>query len=430
MLYLTGNILYMKDRKTLCTQENGCLAIDEDGRVAGVYSGEEFAKQITVREGDTQVDYGDRLLIPGMTDLHVHAPQYAFRGLGMDLQLLEWLEGFAFPEEMRYAETEYAGRAYQIFAEDLRRSVTTRACVFATVHLESSLLLADLLDQSGVITYVGKVNMDRMGPEELCENVQDSIDDTVRFVEETVRRCSYTKPMITPRFAVSCSDELMRKLGDLRRRYNLPVQSHLSENRQEIEKIRELYPNTKFYGEAYDQNDLFGDGYPAVMAHCVYSSPQEIERMLERGVYIAHCPNSNFSLSSGMAPVRDYWEQGLNIGLGTDVAGGFSLSMLRAIQDTVTVSKLYQACMDEHAEHLSVWEAFYLATMGGGSFFGKVGSFLPGYDADVLVLDDSNLLCPVERSLEERLERLIYLAESDALCAKYVKGRMIYQASS
>ncbi len=234
------------------------------------------------------------------------------------------------------------------------------------------------------------------------------------------------KPIITPRFVPSCSDQLMAGLGQLRKQYDLPVQSHLSENPEEVALVKGLNPRAEFYGDAYDMFGLFGGGFSTVMAHCVYSTEAEIERMKQNGIYVAHCANSNFSLASGIAPIRKYMDYGLNVGLGTDTAGGFSISMFRAIQDTVAVSKIYWRMKGKSCKPLSFAEAFYLATMGGGSFFGdKIGSFLPGYEADILVLDDLYDQCSLELNIRQRLERICYLADSNTIIAKYIKGKLV-----
>ena len=162
------------------------------------------------------------------------------------------------------------------------------------------------------------------------------------------------------------------------------------------------------------------------MAHCVYSSDAELSLMKERGVFIAHCPKSNTNLSSGIAPTRRYIEEGLHIGLGTDIAGGHSLSMLRAIADAIQVSKLRWRLVDDSLKPLSLEEAFYMATMGGGAFFGKVGTFAEGYEFDALILDDSKLRHPQPLTARERLERLIYLSDDSCITGKYISGNKIF----
>ena len=161
------------------------------------------------------------------------------------------------------------------------------------------------------------------------------------------------------------------------------------------------------------------------MAHCVHSSKEEMELMKERGVFVAHCAQSNMNLSSGAAPVRTYLEEGIAMGLGSDMAGGYSVSMFRAMSDSIQASKLRWRLKDETLAPLSVEEAFYLGTLGGGAFFGKVGSFEEGYELDAVVIDDSRLLPPHMLSLRERLERIIYLSDERDIVGKYVAGEKV-----
>ena len=216
-------------------------------------------------------------------------------------------------------------------------------------------------------------------------------------------------------------------LKEIQVRYHLPVQSHLSENEGEIAWVKELCPWSGCYGEAYDKFGLFGGlDCKTVMAHCVHSGEEETALMKKNGVYVAHCPQSNMNLSSGIAPIRSFLEQGLNVGLGSDVAGGSSSSIFRAMTDAIQVSKLRWRLVDQSLKSLTLAEAFYLGTKGGGSFFGKAGSFEEGYELDAVVLDDTNLYHPQEITTEERLERMIYLSDERNIRAKYVSGRQIW----
>lgn len=419
-LILKGHIVYSVGPAAFSVTENGYL-VCVDGKSAGVF------REIPEKYAGLPVeDCGDRLIIPGLTDLHVHAPQYAFRSLGMDMELLDWLNTYTFPEESRYAELEYAERAYDLFARDLTRGATTRACIFGTMHREATGLLMRKLDASGLCTRVGKVNMDRNSPENLCElSAAASLADTRRWLEDVadLRRC---RPILTPRFTPSCTDELMAGLGALQKETGLPVQSHLSESPGEIAWVRELCPDTRFYGEAYSKFGLFGENGPCIMAHCVHSPDEEVEWMRKNGVFIAHCPQSNTNLCSGVAPVRRYLDEGLRVGLGTDVAGGAHLSVFRALTDTVAVSKLRWRLLDDSLAPLTFAEAFWLATVGGGAFFGKVGSFEEGYAFDALVLDDSSLPAQRAFSTQERLERIAYQLEDRAVAHKYVDGEKLF----
>ena len=212
------------------------------------------------------------------------------------------------------------------------------------------------------------------------------------------------------------------------------MQSHLSENPNEVGFVRQLCPESAFYGDAYDAFGLFGvnhqSGKPVktIMAHCVYSTEEEIRRMKDNGVFVAHCPASNANLASGIAPIRKYLSLGIPTGLGSDVAGGHTESIFRAICDAVQVSKLYWRLIDQNQSPLTFREAFFLATKGGGSFFGRAGSFEPDYDFSAIVLDDSLIPHPMELSLSQRLERAAYGSlDLYGICAKYVSGDLIYE---
>ena len=373
------------------------------------------------------------LIIPGMVDLHIHAPQYAFRGMGMDYELIEWLNTQTFPEEAKYADAEYAKKAYAIFAENMRKSATTRACIFGTIHRKATEILMDLMEESGLVSYVGKVNMDRSAPESLTEESADmSAFSTFGWINDIRERYQYTRPILTPRFIPSCTDELMEQLREVQRTYHLPVQSHLSENQGEIEWVKQLRPDAAFYGDGYDKYDLFGDRnldqekVRTVMAHCVWSTDDEVRRIKDNGVFVAHCPASNMNLSSGIAPIRKYLDLEMKVGLGSDVAGGQTESIFRAITDAIQVSKMYWRHVDEKAKPVTFEEAFYMATKGGGEFFGKVGSFETGYEFDALVLDDSVLKAPNDLNIRQRIERAIYLSlDLNGIVAKYAAGRKI-----
>ncbi len=418
-LILKGDFVFSDLNRNLKCFNNHYL-ICKDGLI------HELTPTLTDSYKDIPVqDYTGKIIIPGFTDLHVHAPQYAFRGIGMDEELLDWLNIHTFPEESKFNDFEYAKKSYDIFVEDLKNSATTRACIFATIHNEATLYLMTCLDKAKLITYTGKVNMDRNSPQSLSEDCDQSIIDTELWLSEC-SKFSNSKPILTPRFVPSCTDSLMKQLGNLAKKHNLRVQSHLSENPSEIKWVSELVPNSKCYADAYKLFNLIGSKQnPAIMAHCVYSNDDELEILKENNTFIAHCPDSNLNLASGIAPVRKYLDYGINIGLGSDIAAGSSLSIFKQIVHAIQVSKMYWRHIDSSLEPLSFADAFYIATIGGGSYFGKTGSFIKGYDADIVVIDDSKIKSPLNLSTEQRLERASYIDDKISICAKYVKGNKI-----
>lgn len=415
---LKGSICYNTSPAEVRALDDAYL-VCVNGKSAGIF------EELPVAYAELPlVDCTGQLIIPGLNDIHLHAPQYAFRGLGMDLELLDWLNTHTFPEEALYANLDYAEHAYSLFVDALCKSPTCRAVIFATLHVPATELLMDKLEAAGLETYVGKVNMDRNSPDDLIETTVESAEATRAWLASVAGHYDHTHPIVTPRFTPSVTDELMASLADIASEYNLPVQSHLSENLSEIAWVKELCPWSSCYGDAYAHFGLLGPR--TIMAHCVYSSETEVELLRSTGTFVAHCPQSNTNLASGIAPVRQYLDLGLNVGLGTDVAGGASLSMFRCMADAVGVSKLRWRLVDQDLAPLTSQEVLYLATQGGGSFFGHVGSFEEGYEFDALVLDDSGITTPHMLGVWERVERSIYLAEEGGkLTHKYVSGREI-----
>lgn len=412
-----ANIIFTREKDQFEMIEHGYVGV-ENGRVVGVASSADaFGKDV-----EEVVDYGDRLLIPAMNDMHVHAPQYRNQAISMDLELLPWLQNYTFPEEAKFSDTHYAARMYSRFVRDLWRFGTMRSVVFATIHLESTRLLMQLFRDAGMGALVGKVDMDRNAIDALHERVDEAVAKNEALIAEWNDPDSLVRPIITPRFVPSCSPAMLRACGKLAKKYQLPVQSHLSENQGEIAWVKELEPKSRNYGDAYDRYGLFGQT-PTIMAHCVHTAGDELELMVRRDVMVAHCPTSNLNVSSGMAPIRTFLDRGVKVGLGSDISGGHDLSIMRMMVYAIQVSKMYY-CRDKSKHFLTLSEAFWLATKSAGSFFGRVGSFEPGYEFDALVIDDSDLNHD-NYSLLHRLERFIYLGDDRNIAVRFCRGQEI-----
>ena len=418
---LKGNIIYSKNQNELNLFENSYL-ICQDGKSMGVFEKlDEKYKNIEV------IDFGNKIISPGLVDLHIHAPQYNFRGMGMDLELLDWLNTYTFPSEAKFKDENYAKRSYQRFVNYLKFGPNTRHIIFSSLHVKSTQILMDLMEKTKMVSFVGKVNMDRNGGVDLEEKDADESEEaTLNWLENIKGKYKNTYPILTPRFIPSCTDELLEKLRKIKDDYKLPIQSHLSENLGEIEWVKELVPKSKFYGEAYELFDLFGKNNKTVMAHCVYSNEDEQNLIKENKVFIAHCPDSNTNLTSGIAPAGKYLRDGQKIGLGSDVAGGSHASIFKAMADAIKVSKLRYRLLDEKIRPLSLEEAFYMATLGGGEFFGKVGSFEKGYEFDAIIIDDEKLLEEDKFNLKQRLERIVYLSKDEDVVSKFVRGEKVF----
>ena len=384
-----AHILFTKEKDHFEVFENGYIAV-EDGIVLGVASN---LKDLGC-EGAEVVDFGDKLLIPAMNDMHVHAPQVHNQGVAMDLELLPWLQNYTFPEESKYADTQYAERMYRRFLHTQWLFGTMRSVVFGTVHTESTRILMKLYQEAGMGAMVGKVAMNRNCPEALCEDVEAYVEGQERLIADFGDDTALVRPIITPRFVPSCTPELLKACGELANKYQLPVQSHLSENTSEIAWVAELWTNGS-----------------------------ELELMKRNRVMVAHCPTSNFNLSSGLAPVRTFLDEGLPIGLGSDISGGHDLNMFRMLVYAIQVSKMHYQ-QDKSKAFLTLPEIFWIATKSAGSFFGRVGSFEPGYEFDALVIDDE-VLYPSEYSLQHRLERFIYVGDDRQIAHRFCRGQEI-----
>ena len=412
-----ANILFTKEKDRFDVLERGYVAV-EDGYVTGVAAD---LKELD-SNGAEIIDFGDKLLIPAMNDVHVHAPQYRNQGIAMDLELLPWLQNYTFPEESKYADTAYAERMYRRFVHDLWRFGTMRSTIFATIHLESTRLLMNLIKENGMGALVGKTVMNQNCPETLCETIEDAIANNEALIAEFNQPNALVRPIITPRFVPSCTSEMLKVCGKLAQKHQIPVQSHLSENLSEIAWVKELEPESRHYGDAYNRYGLFGQT-PTVMAHCVWTDGDEMEMMKQNHVMVAHCPTSNFNLGSGMAPIRTFLEEGISVGLGSDISGGHDLSIFRMMVYAIQVSKMHWQRNREKA-FLTLPEVFWIATKSAGTLYGKVGSFEPGYEFDALVIDDSDLNFD-NYSLLHRLERFIYLGDDRQIVHRFCRGKEI-----
>ena len=413
-----GNIIFTETKDKFTTLENGYVVV-KDNKVKGTFDSlpDEY-KDVEV------VDYTDKLIIPGFVDTHIHAPQFQNRGLGLDAELLPWLETYTFPEEAKFADVEYAKKVYSRFVKELWEVGTTRSVVFSSIHKESTEVLIDLFLESGLGAFVGKVNMNRNSPDDLTEITEDSLRDTEDILKKYSDKSSIVKPIVTPRFVPSCTGDIMGELGKLAKKYDVPVQSHLSENRGEIEWVKELHPESENYAGVYDSFKLFGQ-QPTVMAHSVHNDDEEMKMMAENGVFVAHSPDSNLNLSSGIAPIKKYLENGVNVGLATDVSGGHTISIQESMTTAAQVSKVRWVYVDDTHDALSTPEVFFIGTKGGGKLFGKVGSFEEDYEFDALIIDDSTIPDINERTLEERIERFIYIGDDRNIEERFVAGKRL-----
>ena len=414
MMFIKGNFLYAPAPDRLEVRTEGYLRVEGE-KVEGFYR--EIPPELA---GEPVADYGEALIIPAFNDLHIHAPQMVNRGIGYDKELIPWLETYTFPVEERYSDLAFAERAYKAFLVRMWAAGTLRFSAFATVHKESTWRLMELTEQSGLSALIGKVNMDRNSPDGLREDTGASLAETEELICRSREELSHVGYILTPRFVPSTTGRMMDGLGRLGEKYDLPVQSHLSENRSEVAWVRQLHPDIPTYTQVYEAYGLLRPG-KTIMAHAIYLSEAERALLRESRVMLAHCPESNLDLASGVMLLRRYLREGLRCCIASDVAGGGSTAMGRHIVSAVRLSKANWLAYPDQAP-ITLTEGFYLATKASGSFFGQVGSFEPGYDFDALVVEGDDLM---ERTPFERLEQFLYDGDDRDIKARYCRGKLV-----
>ena len=382
-------------------------------------------------------------IIPGFMDSHIHAPQYSFTGTGYDLPLLQWLEKYTFPSETKLSDCALARKVYSDVIDQTLTNGTTTASYYATIDLQATQALVELLYEKGQRALVGKINMDRNSPPTYSESSSQSLEDTKRFLQFTAQEAQKRKegspnvaevlPIITPRFVPSCTPELLQELGNLAAEGNLPVQSHISENRDEVEWVKQLHPELKSYAEVYAHYGLLTN--KTIMGHGIYLSDEELQLFARLGAGISHCPISNFALRSGVFHVRRAKEAGVKVGLGTDVSGGYSPSMLEVMRQAVIASTAIYF-NDPSSAPLSFKEVFHLATLGNAELFDmtdSLGTLHVGKSFDALIIDPQ---CPdspfhtydfVANSMEDIFQKFIFLGSAINVRSVFVQGRQVLQ---
>ncbi|KAF9469349.1 Metallo-dependent hydrolase [Collybia nuda] len=399
--------------------------------------------------------------VPGFIDTHTHASQFPNLGSGQQYELPDWLNHVTFPTESKFSDLDFARRTYESVVRRVIDGGTTTCCYYATLHLEATKILVDIVQANGKSqrAFVGKCNMNRESPDYYREcSVEASVTDTKQLITyirslhaATNSNSSYplVQPILTPRFAISCTPELLTSLGELAvQDPALHIQTHISENKSEIAYTKTLFPQAPHYAGVYDSFGLLRSN--TVLAHAVHLEAPEIELIAQRGAGISHCPTSNFNLSSGVAPIGVYLDRGIKVGLGTDVSGGFSPSILNCVQNASIASKIVaMQCQHKNnvekpqfaGRQLSVATLFYLATLGGAQVCDmdkQVGSFAPGKSFDALLVNLRNDagnpgIWSLESDADVRgtgvldglLERFLFCGDDRNISRVYVQGRFV-----
>ncbi|AGF77879.1 guanine deaminase [Desulfocapsa sulfexigens DSM 10523] len=369
--------------------------------------------------------YPDKLIVPGFIDAHIHYPQAEIVGAHGE-QLLEWLENYAFPAERKYQDKAYAAKMADFFIDQLLRNGTTTAMVFCTVHPESVEALFTAAEKQNMRIIAGKIMMDRNAPQYLLDTPESSYDASRKLIEKWHKRGRLLYA-ITPRFAPTSSPEQLEMAGRLKKEFpDTYMQTHLSENADEIKWVRTLFPERSGYLDVYHHYGLTGTR--CVFAHCVYLEDQEWDSLLDTDSAIAFCPTSNLFLGSGLFDLNRAREKQVNVAIATDIGGGTSFSMLKTLSEAYKVMQLQK-------QKFSAYEAFYSATLGGAralSLDHLIGNFSVGKEADFVVLDPAATVLQAKRletskNIADLLFNLIILGDDRSIFHTYVNGCLVHK---
>jgi guanine deaminase len=405
--------------------DDGYLAVDAAGRIAGVGSWNELPESLrdaeVIRPGDGS------LISPGFFDTHLHAPQLEMIG-SYGGHLLEWLNRYTFPTEAKFSDPEHARSIARAFFDELLRNGTLCALIFSTIHREATDIFFEEAERRGFRGIIGKTMMDRNAPDYLLETARDSYDQSRSLLEKWHGR-GLLRYAITPRFAPTSTPELLEAAGALKREFpDAYVHTHISENLNEVTWVQQLFPDAE-YADVYDRYGLLDR--KSVLAHGVHLTEEELSLLGERDARIAHCPNSNLFLGSGLFPLYPILSSGVLVGLGSDIGAGTTPSMFNAMADAYKVQQVQNVS-------LSPFHLWYLATLGGAralSLDAETGSLEPGKSADFLILDLHatpliSLRSERASGIEDLLAGLIFMGDDRVVREAYIAGTSVRRRES
>ncbi|WP_397537198.1 guanine deaminase [Rummeliibacillus pycnus] len=443
-----GTAFSSKSPKEIQILKDYLFCINEEGMIEKVVAPEDEAYQYLL---DTYADQTNfhrlaegKYFLPGFVDLHVHAPQWAQSGTALDIPLYDWLNTYTFPLESKFSNLEFAKNVYRDLVSTLLANGTTTALYFATVHKEASLLLAEICAKKGQRGLVGKVVMD--DPEQNPDYYRDSdtdkaLKDTEEFIlavkelAKSVKQGVY--PVVTPRFIPSCTDDALKGLGELADKYDTHVQSHCSESDWAHGYVKERFNQN----DAFALHDFGLLRDKSVMAHCNFLNDDDANLFAKTGTAISHCPISNAYFANSVIPIAHFHSKGVEIGLGSDVSGGFSPSLFDNVRQAVMSSRMLEDGVNPnlHAEvrglpssRITINEAFYLATAGGGASLSlPIGKLEENFVWDVQVIDTkiASAKLPIyneEEDLIDIFQKIMYLVRPENIREVWVQGELVH----
>lgn len=424
------------------------IAVDDEGSIRSVLKpadeGYDVAKQAAIASGTLETLPEGSYLLPGFVDCHVHAPQYPQLGGALDVPLEVWLQKYTFPLEARYADLAFAKRAYGLLVEDLIANGTTTTLYFATVHQDATRALVDTCLEKGQRALIGKIAMDNAEscPDYYRDASVDAALEGTRALIDYVRMhpdnaAGLVKPVVTPRFIPSCTDATLEGLGAIAGECGCHVQTHCSESDWEHGYVLSRHGMTDT--ESLDRFGLLGRH--TMLAHSNLLTASDMERIRMREAAVAHCPLSNAYFAGAVFPLRAALEKGLHVGLGTDISGGPSASMLENCRAAVTVSRLLETGVDPAVDaatrasgqpaRIDFRHAFHVATAGGAKALDlPVGQFSLGYRFDAIVVDTrakAGSMClwdEFDRG-DGILQKIVFTASKANIAAVWVDGKLV-----
>lgn len=401
--------------------EDGMLIVD-DGKVIAAGSAKDLLPDLA--KDTTVTEYPNSLIMPGFVDTHIHYPQTEIVAAYGE-QLLEWLNTYTFPVESKFSDPAYAREISDRFLDELLRCGTTTALVFGTVHKESVDAFFEACEERNLRMIAGKVMMDRNAPDYLVDTAQSSYDDSKALIEKWHNK-GRLRYAVTPRFSPTSTPEQLRKAGQLLEEHpGVYLHTHMSESADEVVWVEELFPDCDHYLHTYDEAGLLGRR--SVFAHCIHLNDEEWDRLAETQSNIAFCPTSNLFLGSGLFNLKRAVEKNIGVGLGTDIGGGTSFSILQTLGEAYKVQQL-------RGEKLTPFKAFYLATLGGARALDMddlIGNFEPGKEADFIVLDKAptpllEFRLANCKSLMETLFVMAIMGDDRSIAATYSAGKQVH----
>lgn len=443
-----GTAFSSKSPKEVQILKDFLFCIDANGLIAKVVATDDQDYQALLTAYQDEDNFHrlakGQYFLPGFIDLHVHAPQWAQAGTALDIPLYDWLHTYTFPIEAKFADMNFAKNVYENLVSTLLANGTTTVLYFATIHKEASLLLAEICAKKGQRGLVGKVVMDdpEQNPDYYRDaNTQSALADTEEFIIAVNELAKSTKqgvyPVVTPRFIPSCTDEALKGLGELATKYDTHIQSHCSESDWEHNYVVERFSKN----DAFALNDFGLLREKSIMAHCNFLNDNDAELFAKTGTAIGHCPISNAYLSNSVMPIAHLHTKGIDIGLGTDISGGFSPSLFDNARQAVISSRMLEEGVDPvlpadqrgvSASRITINEAFYFATAGGGESLSlPIGRLAEKFVWDAQIIDTtlSAAKLPIfdpQEDLHDVFQKIMYLARPENIIAVWVQGELVH----